>query len=193
MALINCSECKHQISNQADSCPHCGAKVGKKKKNTKHKEVEEQSITQIKVQPHYNIEVKKEKDKKVPMSILISLTFIMLSASCLLAFLTELGPTKLERTFDKSGCDPYYCEISKEGTYLEIDTNPDNKLNFSSQEAFEIIKKANAELKLPESLSKKIDSTTAIDGRQVYNFENVSVSWIFHPEQGYEVIYEVTE
>ena len=117
----------------------------------------------------------------------------MLSAACLAAFLVAMGPTKLERTFDNVGCTPYYCEISKKGTYLEIDTNPDNKLNFSSQEAFEIIKKVNEELKLPESLSKKIDSTTAIEGRQVFDFDNVSVSWIFHPEQGYEVIYEMTE
>ena len=193
MALINCSECKHQISDQAEICPHCGVNVVKKGKKSKQSKTDTQAITQIQVQPHYNIEVKKEKDKKVPMSILISITFILLSASCLIAFLVEMGPTKLEHTFDKSGCTPYYCEISKKGTYLEIDTNPENTLNFSSQEAFEIIKKVNEILQLPESLSKKIDSTTAIDGRQVYNFENVSVSWIFHPEQGYEVIYEVIE
>lgn len=193
MALINCSECKRQISEHAEVCPHCGIKVDKKTKKSKKKEAETQSITQIQVQPHYNIEVKKEKDKKVPMSILISITFVMLSASCLVAFLSEMGPTKLERTFDKIGCNTHYCEISKKGTYLEIDTNPENILNFSSQEAFELIKKANNELGLPESLSKKIDSTTTIDGRQDFDFQNVSVSWIFHPEQGYEVIYEVIE
>lgn len=26
MALINCKECGHQVSNKADACPHCGAK-----------------------------------------------------------------------------------------------------------------------------------------------------------------------
>lgn len=188
MALIRCSECKHEVSDQAQNCPHCGVSISKKGSTKKN-----QAVTQIQVQPHYNIEIKKEKDKKVPMAILISITFVMLSASCLVAFLVDKGPTKLEGIFDKVGCTPYYCEISEKGTYLQVDTNPENKSNFSSQEAFEFIKKINNELKLPESLSKKIDSTTAIDGRQEYNFENVSVNWIFHPEQGYEVIYEVIE
>lgn len=27
MALIECKECKHQVSSKADSCPHCGVKI----------------------------------------------------------------------------------------------------------------------------------------------------------------------
>jgi hypothetical protein len=29
MALINCKECKREISNKAKACPHCGAKVSR--------------------------------------------------------------------------------------------------------------------------------------------------------------------
>jgi hypothetical protein len=29
MAMIKCKECKQEISNKADACPHCGAKVKK--------------------------------------------------------------------------------------------------------------------------------------------------------------------
>ena len=85
MALIRCSECKHEVSDQAQNCPHCGVSISKKGSTKKN-----QAVTQIQVQPHYNIEIKKEKDKKVPMAILISITFVMLSASCLVAFLVSL-------------------------------------------------------------------------------------------------------
>jgi len=35
MALINCNECKKEISDKAATCPHCGAPVPKKKPNAK--------------------------------------------------------------------------------------------------------------------------------------------------------------
>jgi len=30
MSLINCKECKNQVSNQAEKCPHCGATIKKR-------------------------------------------------------------------------------------------------------------------------------------------------------------------
>lgn len=33
MALINCPECKKEISNKAESCPSCGFPINKKKTN----------------------------------------------------------------------------------------------------------------------------------------------------------------
>lgn len=30
MTLVNCKECGHEVSDQAKSCPNCGAKVNQK-------------------------------------------------------------------------------------------------------------------------------------------------------------------
>lgn len=37
MALINCPECKKEISNKATACPHCGCPIGKKPKSSSDK------------------------------------------------------------------------------------------------------------------------------------------------------------
>ncbi|MEE2888676.1 MAG: hypothetical protein VX951_14700 [Planctomycetota bacterium] len=44
MALINCKECRKEISDQADACPHCGFSFGKERNEEKTKEKNDRHV-----------------------------------------------------------------------------------------------------------------------------------------------------
>ena len=105
--------------------------------------------------------------------------------------------------------------ISEEGSYLSIDSNPLNidqssisatdddmvylsytkELNDSMNDltyqtyANECIQSINSALGLPTWLYGEMCETRAIDGKQKETFDNVTVSWSYHPKQGLEVMY----
>ena len=58
MALINCTECKKEISNTAISCPHCGASI-KTEKNTVFSNLDtitiQQTSKKLKIHTIYSI------------------------------------------------------------------------------------------------------------------------------------------
>lgn len=89
----------------------------------------------------------------------------------------------------------YMTEVAKDGSYLSIDTNP---LNFDGSKivglihnytGVEIVERANQAFGLPDWLSEEMERTRAIDGRQREEFDNLVVSWIYHPNSGLEVMY----
>ena len=88
------------------------------------------------------------------------------------------------------GGDTYYCTLASDGSYLSIDTNPLNLDDFSSSTAWKMVKDANTELGLPASVTSKMSTTRALDGRQTETHNGVKVSWTYHPDQGLQVLYE---
>lgn len=55
-----------------------------------------------------------------------------------------------------------------------------------------MIQDINKALELPDSLETKMGQTRSIDGRQTEEYDNVTVSWTYHPDKGLEVLYEKT-
>lgn len=86
--------------------------------------------------------------------------------------------------------DSYYITLASDNSYLEIDTNPLNLDDYSSSEAWELLKKVNKKLNLPESLNRKMSQTRAMDGRMTETYDDIVVSWTYHPDNGLEVLYE---
>lgn len=80
--------------------------------------------------------------------------------------------------------------VSDDGLSMTVDTDPLNISKYNSSEAFTFIQDVNAELGLPDSLYEKMLATRALDGRQTSDYDNVTVSWSYHPDNGLEVIYE---
>ena len=83
--------------------------------------------------------------------------------------------------------------ISEDGSYLSIDSNPLN-IDQSSISTYQTyangcIRSINSALGLPTWLYGEMCETRAIDGRQKETFDNVTVSWSYHPKQGLEVMY----
>ncbi len=52
------------------------------------------------------------------------------------------------------------------------------------------IQVVNHELGLPDAVYERMEATRALDGTQTADYENVFVSWSYHPDTGLKVIYE---
>lgn len=80
--------------------------------------------------------------------------------------------------------------LSGDGLSLTIDTNPDDKEDYFSTDALDFIQVVNHELGLPDAVYERMVSTRALDGTQTADYDNVFVSWSYHPDNGLKVIYE---
>lgn len=85
----------------------------------------------------------------------------------------------------------YTITVADDSSYLMIDTNPldyksDTTLASTGLDHIETINKV---LGLPDWLYEEMLSTRALDGRQKETFDNVTVTWSYHPDHGMEVIY----
>ena len=82
--------------------------------------------------------------------------------------------------------------VADDNSYLMIDTNPydyksgDSRLTDTGLDHIETLNKT---LNLPDWLYEEMLNTRALDGRQKESFDNVTVTWSYHPDQGMEVIY----
>lgn len=83
--------------------------------------------------------------------------------------------------------------MADDGSYLSIDTNPDDEEEVFISDAWSAIVEINRELNIPESIDEDMLHTTFNDGKQTEEFKNISVSWKYHPNKGIEVIYKKTK
>lgn len=104
----------------------------------------------------------------------------------------EQAEKKFRENFDS--VDPDCVSIGSDGSYLKVDTNP-NDIDGGSSNFSEILsyKTINQYLDLPEALNELMGETSASDGRVTRTYGNITVSWKYHPDTGLEVMYELTE
>lgn len=87
-------------------------------------------------------------------------------------------------------CSSTWASVASDGSYLSVDTNPDNIDDYTEYEAYLALYSINSALGLPESLIEKMGQTRALDGRQTETYDKITVSWTYHPDNGLEVMYE---
>ena len=97
---------------------------------------------------------------------------------------------KLSRAYDLY-CDDSYAYLSFDGSYLYVDTNPSDIEDETDTDAWQAIQDINDYLGLPDSLDEQMKNTRAIDGYCEESFDDVDVSWNYHPDTGLEVYYEI--
>lgn len=91
-------------------------------------------------------------------------------------------------------CDSEWASVASDGSYLSIDTNPnDSKFNDSESAAIAGIFAVNEALGLPDSIINKMGKTRALDGMQTAKGDGVEISWTYHPDHGLEIIYSLTD
>ena len=86
--------------------------------------------------------------------------------------------------------------VADDDSYLMIDTNPFNYKGGDSsliETGLDHIETLNKALGLPDWLYEEMLKTRALDGRQKESFDNVTVTWSYHPDQGMEVIYRTND
>lgn len=91
-----------------------------------------------------------------------------------------------------------WCEIASDGSYMKVDTNPDDEDGDSwylfidaFTEGNEFIEQANLKLGFSAALTAKMNETTWSMGRQTDENDNYKVSYTYHPDKGLEVLYEL--
>lgn len=99
------------------------------------------------------------------------------------------GPD-FQKIFDECELDSSYATVASDGSYLSIDTNPKDKDDYTDYAAYLSLYLINAELGLPDSLMEDMGHTSSLDGKQTETFEDVTVTWKYHPDRGLEVTYK---
>lgn len=171
VALIRCPECKKKISDQASACNRCGYPISAIDRASLPKE--------------------KKHQKRNGFVIIFCICIISIVIGCVVL----VTPVKEDRNAFEHlpSYTDKYCDISDDGSYMIIDTNPADIDNYFDSTAYGYIKKVNEELGFSSSLIEKMDETKLIDGRMEEKCDGYSVSWIFNPARGLEVIYEIIE
>ena len=88
-------------------------------------------------------------------------------------------------------CESTWADISSDGDRLSIDTNPYNwdDDGIAYMDAYYAVENVNNALGLPSSLLEDMEETSYNDGRQTRYYDNLTVTWTYHPDQGLEVTY----
>lgn len=181
--MVKCSKCGKDLSSAEKFCPKCGSK------NNEYSE---------------DLETLK-RNVKNPRNILKSKILLIIGLVLIIAIIVVVivlatrEPDKEEeeesisfkRIYRKIDGDGYYVELASDNSYLKVDTNPLDLDDFSASEGWNMIQSINEELDLPESLEQKMGQTRSIDGRMSQEFDDVIVSWTYHPNSGLEVLYEM--
>jgi len=196
MALIKCSECGKEISDTCDSCIHCGCPI---EKPIVCSECGKEINSDMKICPNCGNELTEELNNDYLLSkkgsnsnknyYFISTIIVIIVIILIIIFSKLFAKVDFHEVYNKVGCDSLCCDISSDGSYLEIDTNPFNTDDYYSSEAVEYIEKVNAELGFTDALYSKMGKTRALDGTLEDENDKVKVSWTYHPDNGLEVIY----
>lgn len=168
-----CKKCGAEMQMGQAFCPNCGAKQNPVK------------------------EVSGRKRFVIIGGIIAAIVIAAAVFAC-----AVLGNGKKTANFRKMFPDllsTSYAKIDADGSYLKIDTNPDNidsddfgiSEYLISSNAIDAIERVNAELGFSHALLERMRNTTALQGVQSDSNERYMVTWSYHPDNGLEVIYEV--
>jgi hypothetical protein len=79
--------------------------------------------------------------------------------------------------------------VSPDGKSMTIDTNPYDHEGYPIEVGGYYVWSANEFLGLPDYITSEMKSTTALQGRQSEEYDNIVVTWTYHPDKGLEVLY----
>ena len=171
-----CAYCGAHLGETDTFCPKCGRKKDELDGRDWHKAEA--------------IQTKLHGKSKTLWFVAVA-ALLVLCIGSILIFAKTRGPNfkKLYRAY----CKTYWADVGSDGSYLYIDTNPQDKddSGLAYPEAAEAIRNINDALGIPESVINEMGQTTFLDGKQTETFEKqkVSISWRYHPDKGLEVTY----
>ncbi len=89
-------------------------------------------------------------------------------------------------------CNSSWATLASDGSYLNIDTNPNDKDDYFSTDAYLALIDVVEALGIPEYLLDEMDNTNALMGSQSEEFDDlgISVRWSYHPNNGLEVTFK---
>ena len=174
-----CTNCGAEIDPSVAFCPVCGKNQGE--------------VTSPK------------KTSKVGIIIAIIAAVLVVTVGILtVAYFIGKGDAPITKDFKEMFGKfegKSWCELASDGSYLEIDTNPedydDDSTAFAiwylsnNDEMDAAIAEINKTLGFAESLQKKMNTTNSSQGKQTDENDQYKVTWSYHPDRGLKVIYEM--
>ena len=115
--------------------------------------------------------------------------------SALLIVLTSCGKNILKKAYEEIITEypsAVLCfEISDDGSFVSVDTNPYDMDDYSVSGEFSVIPAFHEKLGLSDYIWEEMLQTSALDGRQTDGNGQIEVSWKYHPDTGLEAIYKL--
>lgn len=173
-----CSKCGHELDPEMQFCPNCGSSTKKEGFSFKNKAGNTGTIDSSNLK------------KNLPI-ILAAIAII----GVLIYFASGQSKNKLEKAYDAAGGYSLYpyVTLSDDKQSIKGDTNPYNNDDDYASSGFQSIKNINESLGLPEALWDKLLRTRALDGTQTATYDDIVLSWTYHPDNGLEIIYELAK
>lgn len=97
------------------------------------------------------------------------------------------GPSKLETVFKDCSLSSG-SNLGDEGKTLSIDTMGEEDWSGASYEDLMCVLD-NQKLGVPDYITQAVLNTRAIDGRQSDEFDGISMSWSYHPDNGMDITF----
>lgn len=185
-----CESCGHELHGEK-FCVSCGKEVSAV---AEHQPDEVQNVTiQVQKTADHNkgSVIVKKLSSIAPQKLLIIAGVAIVVIIAIIVIITANAGPNFQKLYDEY-CSYPWAEVGSDESYLTIDTNPydedDNGMAYPT--AYSAIQDVNEALGLPASLLEDMGATSGSDGRQVQEFDKVTVSWKYHPDTGLEVIYK---
>ena len=182
-----CSKCGTELQEGQAFCPKCGQKA-----DLQIDAGVNSAITK------FNSGISKDNNKKKPLIIGI-IAGVAVLAVVLIVVLGGGGKKDFTDMYSDLSSNSW-CTIASDGSYMKIDTNPNNKdsddLTWSDYDSFvlpanDAIERINKELGFSDALMEKMNTTTWSQGKQSDSNDKYTVTWTYHPDKGLEVMYEI--
>lgn len=173
----HCSKCNAELQDSHAFCPQCGQKI----------ELPVHEAVSSKIS-QYNDAVQNKKSKKP----------IVLGIVSVLVVIVIIGGIKFTNLFEKSPefqemfpeCESkIYCEIASDGSYMMLDSNPNDRNNYYMKYVWESIEETNKALGFSSAFTTKMKYLRTTYGRWTESNDNYTVSWSYDPDSGLEVMY----
>ncbi len=177
VCTLLCSHCGAEITEEMRFCQKCGKEIVLQK---------QESVAD------------KQINKKI-ISLGAAAIVIIMILAIIIGFAINKNKKPKGPDFEaiyNDICSPSWAEVGKDGSYLFVDSNPDNKDDGDYTYIFvvpEAIERINDRLGLPASLYSDMEKTTRSMGKQKETYEDlgVEVTWTYHPDKGLEVTYKL--
>lgn len=183
-----CSKCGAEMQEGQDFCHKCGQKA----------DLQNNTGVNSAISQFNSVDTKDNSNKKKTPLIIGIIAGVAVLTVILIVVLIVGGKKDFNKMYGDLASNSW-CTIPADGSYMKLDTNPEDKDNDDltrsdylsfMRPANEAIERINKELGFSDALMEKMNNTTALQGKQTDSNDKYIVSWTYHPDRGLEVMYE---
>ena len=195
-----CYACQAQVDANDVFCPVCGAALKKRCIHCGADMGVNQNVCVNCGQPAGGIAsspVAKSSSKGWLVPVIVGGVLTLIIAIVIIVVVVMNQKPSFEEMFSEYKGEEW-CEFSSDGSYMKIDTNPDNVDYYyldddMADDAWDAVEDINEKLGFSSSVYDDMRNTSYNDGKQIEENEDYKVTWTYHPNKGLEVKYEIKD